>query len=207
MIDTVKIFVPIKNSQIKLKEKGSLFLAQLYYADSCEIALEILQNVKKKYFDATHNCYAYRIFPEINKFSDDGEPKGSAGIRINNAIQHFSLFNALVIVTRYFGGTKLGVGPLGNAYYSSAFEAIDKSAIKEAREFLFIKIQSDYSHSSLIYKIFQDFESKNIQSKFEENFFVSAFIPKNQKENFLARFNQNKSFVHKLEIDENSKLF
>jgi len=207
MIDSLKIFLPTKNSQIKIKEKGSLFLAQVYYADSDEIAFEILQNVRKKYFDATHNCYAYRIFPEINKFSDDGEPKGSAGIRINNAIQHFSLFNALVIVTRYFGGTKLGVGLLGNAYYSSAFEAIDKSAIKEVREFLFIKIQSNYSHSSLIYKIFQDFESKNIQSKFEENFFVSAFIPKNQKDNFLSRFNQNKSFVHKIEIDENSRLF
>ncbi|MDZ7765436.1 MAG: YigZ family protein [Melioribacteraceae bacterium] len=93
------------------------------YAAPCkndEEAEQILEGKKKQYYDATHNCYAYKILPESIKYLDDGEPSGTAGIRILNAIQHFDLTNLIVISTRYFGGTKLGVGPLGKAYYNSA---------------------------------------------------------------------------------------
>lgn len=130
----------IKSSyEFQFKEKGSLFIG---YASPCnneEEAEQILEEKKKQYYDATHNCYAYKILPESIKYSDDGEPSGTAGIRILNAIQHFDLTNLIVISTRYFGGTKLGVGPLGKAYYNSALGTLkDAKIITKTNYSLFI---------------------------------------------------------------------
>lgn len=130
----------IKSSyEFQFKEKGSLFVG---YASPCakeEEAGQILEEKKKQYYDATHNCYAYKVLPESIKYSDDGEPSGTAGIRILNAIQHFDLTNLIVISTRYFGGTKLGVGPLGKAYYNSAFGTLkDAKIVKQINYSLFV---------------------------------------------------------------------
>ncbi len=109
-----------KTGEFRFKEKGSLFIGYAAPCSSIEDADEILNEKKKEFYDATHNCYAYKLIGDQIKYSDDGEPSGTAGIRILNAIQHFDLVNLIVISTRYFGGTKLGVGPLGKAYYNSA---------------------------------------------------------------------------------------
>ena len=106
-----------KSAEVKFKEKGSLFLSKSYNITNVENVEDILNNLKKEFFDATHRCFAYRLnsVSTANNFrySDDGEPSGTAGIRILNAIDHFELQNCLIAVIRYFGGTKLGVGPLG----------------------------------------------------------------------------------------------
>lgn len=115
--------------ETKFKEKGSLFIGQVYPVNSVEEAEEFLTSVRKKFYDATHHCYAYRIMENDSKYSDDGEPNGTAGIRIANAINHFELTNLLVISIRYYGGTKLGVGPLGKAYYQSAYDTLSEMEI------------------------------------------------------------------------------
>ena len=159
------------------KEKGSEFTAQVYPAEKTEECEAILSAVKKKCFDATHHCYAYKLLNNVNKFSDDGEPSGTAGKRILNAIDHFDLVNLLVVVIRYFGGTKLGVGPLGKAYYSSAFNALDKSEKINRSLLQKIKIITSPSFISSIYRVTLNHDGKVENSSFGEELIWEIIIP------------------------------
>ena len=163
-IFTIKAF-----SENKFKEKGSQFIGLAYPIESAENINEILAVVKKKYFNASHHCYAFRLINGEFKYSDAGEPNGSAGIRILNAIDHFELTNVLLIVVRYFGGTKLGIGPLGKAYYNSAEAAIKSSERIKKLAFQKIYIKADFSLSSLIHKTLADFEMIILDTQFREN--------------------------------------
>jgi uncharacterized YigZ family protein len=115
----------------QIKIEGSRFIADLFPVSKEEEAKEELESIRKKYFDATHHCYAYVIGVErkIVRTSDDGEPSGTAGVKIHSAIQSKNLSDILLVVTRYFGGTKLGVGGLGRAYFESAEKGIEKATI------------------------------------------------------------------------------
>ena len=120
-----------KNSTFELKEKGSKFIALTYQIYNSKEAEEIIQKNKKIFYDATHNCFAYRFGLDGNnfRFNDDGEPSGSAGKPILNAIDQLNVTDVLVIVNRYFGGTKLGIPGLIRAYHDSAYEALKDSSI------------------------------------------------------------------------------
>ena len=123
-------FITIKeNVQYELVEKKSKFIANLFYVESVEEAEKIISKTKKKYFDARHNCIAYRIIEDriIEKSSDDGEPSGTAGAPMLNILQKNDLVNVLVIVTRYFGGILLGTGGLVRAYSNSLLKAVEGS--------------------------------------------------------------------------------
>jgi uncharacterized YigZ family protein len=169
MVEKEEIITIKAISESKYKEKGSQFIGLAYPIENMDDFSKIHSKIKKKYFDASHHCYAFRLVSGDFKYSDAGEPNGSAGIRILNAIDHFELTNVLVLVVRYFGGTKLGVGPLGKAYYNSAELALESAekVKKTALQKVFIK--ADFSLSSLIHKIIADFEIKIIDIKFTEN--------------------------------------
>jgi uncharacterized YigZ family protein len=118
-------FYTIKGfSEFIFKEKNSEFIAQIFPVSNSTEVQDIINNVRKKHYNASHHCYALKFCNNDFKYSDDGEPNGTAGIRILNAIDHFQLKNVIVIVVRYFGGVKLGVGPLGKAYYYAAEELL-----------------------------------------------------------------------------------
>lgn len=106
--------------------KASRFIASIAPAASKEEALEYLQDIRKEFYDATHNCFAYRLGAEgLNfRFSDDGEPSGTAGRPILFALQKARISDVILVVTRYYGGTKLGVGPLARAYSEAATQAL-----------------------------------------------------------------------------------
>ncbi len=114
-----------------LKVEGSEFIASAFPVDVRLQAEETLTKVRKEYFDATHHCFAYALGSEGKEFrySDDGEPSGTAGVKILAAIQSRSLSDVLVVVTRYFGGTKLGTGGLGRAYFESARRVLSDAVI------------------------------------------------------------------------------
>ncbi len=117
----------------EMKEKGSRFIAQAEPVSAKEEAENIVGLASKKYHDATHNCFAYVVgidADELFRFNDDGEPAGTAGKPILQAIQGQSLTNVLVVVTRYFGGTKLGVGGLIRAYGGAAAQVLSKAGTK-----------------------------------------------------------------------------
>lgn len=123
-------FKTIKNDlSNEIVEKKSRFIANIFYVETEETAKEKIKEIKAKYYDARHNCYAYRILTESgikDKSSDDGEPGGTAGAPILNAITKNELVNVLVVVTRYFGGILLGAGGLVRAYSDSTLGVIEK---------------------------------------------------------------------------------
>ena len=89
----------------------------------------VYANIRRKYYDATHNCFAYRISPDDFRYSDDGEPSGTAGRPIFQVLENKNLTQTIIIVTRYFGGTKLGTGGLSRAYADTASEVISKTKL------------------------------------------------------------------------------
>jgi uncharacterized YigZ family protein len=119
-----------------LKVQGSKFLGFALPARSREDAIVVLRNYQKEYHDATHHCLAYRCYgpPKESRYQDDGEPAGSAGKPILAAIERAGLQNVAVVVVRYFGGTKLGIGGLVRAYGDTAAEAIARGNV--VRSFL-----------------------------------------------------------------------
>jgi len=127
MIDEYSSVAAPVHSETRVR--GSRFLAILAPVGTPEAALLALEAIRKTYHDATHHCFAYRIGPagSQERFSDAGEPSGTAGKPLLLAMQHAELSDAVLIVTRYFGGTKLGVGGLRRAYAEAAAEAIRRA--------------------------------------------------------------------------------
>ena len=122
---TIKVY-----SSGKVEEKRSKFIADMFHVETIEEAETRLEEIKKKYFDAKHHCYAYRIQTEdgiIERSSDDGEPSGTAGGPILNILQKQDIGNVIVIVTRYFGGVLLGTGGLVKAYSDATQNVIENS--------------------------------------------------------------------------------
>lgn len=123
-----------KNTTAEIIEKKSRFIANLFYVETPQEAEDKIKQIKKKYYDAKHNCFAYITLNgnEIQKkCSDDGEPSGTAGAPILEILEKQSIYNVVVIVTRYFGGILLGTGGLVRAYSDSLKEAIKESTLVE----------------------------------------------------------------------------
>ncbi|MFZ4619936.1 MAG: IMPACT family protein [Bacteroidota bacterium] len=125
-----EIFPSVRSEfSASIKVEGSRFIADLFPVTEEEEAKNKLGDVRKRYYDATHHTFAYIIGAEKNivRYSDDGEPSGTAGVKIHSALTAKNCSDVLLVVTRYFGGTKLGVGGLGRAYFDSA-EAVLSAA-------------------------------------------------------------------------------
>jgi len=150
----------------RFKEKGSLFISQAYPVTTDEEALAILKDIKKKFYDATHHCSGWRLLNNF-KYSDDGEPNGTAGIRILNAIDHFNLTNVMVVVIRYFGGVKLGVGPLGKAYYYGTELVLQDTVKIEKLYYEELTIAFAYDFVSSIHQMLEKSEAKITNSEFD----------------------------------------
>ena len=139
-------FITIENNVVsEFVEKKSKFIGNLFYIESSKQAEDIIKETKKKYFDAKHNCIAYRVIENgqlIERFSDNGEPQGTAGAPMLNILQKNNLVNVLIIVTRYFGGILLGTGGLVKAYQKSLMLALEdcKKITKVLGESLEVKL-------------------------------------------------------------------
>lgn len=129
------------------EEKKSRFIAAVYSISSEEEAASYIEAARKKYWDARHNCYAFVIGDnnEIMRFSDDGEPSGTAGKPILEVIAGRGIHNCLIIVTRYFGGTLLGTGGLVRAYQKSSLDALCNSSIAVRTKGSRITVRTDYN--------------------------------------------------------------
>lgn len=138
-----------------MTEKKSKFFASVAPAECEEDALDFLAAVKKKYPDATHHVYAYIIDKNnIFRYSDDGEPGGTAGMPVLDVMRKEEIVDAVVVVTRYFGGTLLGTGGLVHAYSASAKKGLTEAGIVRRTLCNVVTIKSDYSLSGKIqYKI------------------------------------------------------
>ncbi len=148
----------------KIIEK-SRFITYSFSVSTSEQAKEFLDKIRKKHSDATHNCYAYKLKDGTSKCSDDGEPSGTAGTPIYEAILSSGLVDVIVVVTRYFGGVKLGAGGLVRAYLNCAKEGLDSAEKQE-----FVECEN--------YAIFLTYEEFNACT----NFFNSPLVKVKEKE-------------------------
>lgn len=161
----VNIMLTIKENSIYQYEiKKSKFITLLYKINSIDEVNKLLEETKKKYFNATHYCYAYKI-KNIQKFSDDGEPSGTAGLPIMEVLNKKDLDYILCIVVRYFGGIKLGAGGLVRAYSKAIREAIDNNTIIKLVEGYLVQIETDYDNQKQYDYLFTD---KIIKKEFNE---------------------------------------
>lgn len=133
----------------------SEFICRLYRVESVEMVDSILETVRKKHYDATHNCYAYIIGDnqEIQKCSDDGEPQKTAGAPMMDALKKNNVTNILAITTRYFGGIMLGAGGLVRAYSSSVSEALKKAIFYEVKMQTKFQLTTTYSGYNQLLKV------------------------------------------------------
>lgn len=163
------MFQSIENESIaEIIVKKSKFIATLYEANSKDEAEKILQNVRKKYFDAKHHCYAY-IIEKIEKCSDDGEPSGTAGAPLLALLKSANLTNVIIIVTRYFGGILLGTGGLVRAYTESAKNAIENAKIVYKDYGIQFEIEISYNNLKEILFICKNLDISIIKIEYQEN--------------------------------------
>lgn len=152
------------------KEKGSKFLSFAYPVNSLDEVEDHLATLKKKYHDARHHCYAYMLGMGEQEYraNDDGEPNHSAGDPILGQIRSFELTNVLIVVVRYFGGTKLGVGGLISAYKQGAADALSKAKIVCIYPQTSFDLIFPYSLTSEVERVLNEFEIEYTNKEFTE---------------------------------------
>ena len=190
-----------ENVSAEIVEKKSKFIANIFYVETVEEAEEKVKEIKKKYFDARHNCFAYSVFTKdgiVNRFSDDGEPSGTAGGPMLNILNGRELTNLVVIVTRYFGGILLGTGGLIRAYTGATQEAL--AQIKEVTKDLGLEVVLTTTYPDLekmkYYLKQNEIEVTNVEYNEEVLVYVDITQTKYDKlleasEKFSRYFHQN----------------
>lgn len=184
-----KIFVPGRSAIYEEKIKRSFFIAYLEPCNGEDEARDFLARVTSEHRDANHNCRAY-VIDGSEYFSDDGEPSGTGGRPILNAIKRSGLVNVMVIVTRYFGGVKLGVRGLIDAYGGTAAKALELAGRKEKILTSRLKISFDYNSMGLITKILEDSQASNLSWEYGENVSVDFDVPVKFFESLSGTFNE-----------------
>jgi len=181
------------------KDRNSKFFGYAYPVLSEDDVKNCLDELKKKHHSARHFCYAYQIGIEDIKYraNDDGEPSNSAGMPIYGQIQSFEVTNILVVSVRYFGGTKLGVGGLINAYKNSALLALEVSEIVEKTIDIFYKLSFNYDMMNKVMRIIKEKNIHIIHQKLELTCEYTIAIRKKEAQAIFDIFEN----LYKVDID------
>lgn len=189
-------------------EKKSRFIANMFYVESLEEAEEKIKKIKKKYYDARHNCFAFSIYNEsgnITKFSDDGEPSGTAGAPMLAILNAQNLSNVLVVVTRYFGGVLLGTGGLVRAYSEATKQVIKNATIVEKDYGLICSYTVLYEDLEKIKYYFKQENIKIVDFNYAENVEINVEITEKKYQKILDNI-ENLNFKI-LNVEKEKKAF
>ncbi len=141
----IEYFVPAGDGEAEFVEKRSSFLGHVRFVETEDAAREFINEMKKKHYDARHNCWCYIIRGGAVRYSDDGEPQGTAGLPMLEVFRREGVENVVCVVTRYFGGVLLGTGGLLRAYTKSAKDALDNAGIAAVRRWARLELSCPYS--------------------------------------------------------------
>lgn len=171
------------------EEKKSRFLAEAIPVQSVEEVQEELQRIRKHYYDAKHHCFAYVLGEKRDnkRFSDDGEPSGTAGVPILNVIEGEGCTNTLLVVTRYFGGTLLGTGNLARAYTTAAKRALQDAGIVEMREGAILCCLLSYAQLDTFLYLLKQERILVDDTAYTEKVAVTFKVPMEQKRDLLQK--------------------
>ena len=179
--------VPTEFGEDEFIEKKSRFIGRLWPVETEEAALEKIQEMKKKHYDATHNCWAYIIRDGAVRFSDDGEPGGTAGMPMLQVLQREGLYNCVCVVTRYFGGILLGAGGLVRAYTKGAKIAVDAAGKSMKRVWTVLYVPCPYPYYERVKLLVAECEGIIRQTEFGAEVEMELLFAENMAGTFLEK--------------------
>ncbi len=179
--------VPTQFGEDEFTEKRSRFIGRVWPVETEEEALARIQQVKKQHYDATHNCWAYIIKDGATRFSDDGEPGGTAGMPMVQVLQREGLYNIVCVVTRYFGGILLGAGGLVRAYTKGAKIAVDAAGKSRKRVWTAVYLPCPYNFYERVKLEVEAFGGILRDSRFGAEVELEILLPEQRTEAFFAR--------------------
>ena len=195
-----------KPNNITFTERRTEFIAYLCPVHTNDEAVAFINEIKSLHRKATHNVYAYILRDNnITRYSDDGEPQGTAGVPVLDILQKNELTDICCVVTRYFGGILLGGGGLVRAYSTSAKLAVENAEIMDMCECYRISFSMDYNLYSKVAYFLPQYEVKELSSKFEDNIFLELLVKEEHFEPLKAKLTDVSN--GKIEIEESEKLF
>ena len=194
--DTIKS--PVEN--MLLKEKGSKFIGFAFPVDDEEDLKKSLQKIREEHPKATHHCYAFRLGMKGENYraNDDGEPSGSAGLPIYNQLLAHDITNVLVIVVRYYGGTKLGVSGLVKAYKESAKITLEEAEIITKELESEIEISFNFSQQNQIFTLLNKFDGRILDFLSDEKCVITAKIKTSLNENISEQLSEMQNISFKI---------
>lgn len=198
--NTISLYV-YKGGQGEITEKKSRFIATVRPVESEDEAVRFINETKKKYWDARHNCSAFVIGKrqELTRCSDDGEPAGTAGRPMLDVLLKENIHNAAVVVTRYFGGVLLGTGGLVRAYQQATKAGLSASEIIEKKEGAVLFIRTDYTGIGRLQYLFAQEKITVMDTAYEADVLVKAVIPENDKKRIEKTIIEQTNGTAKLE--------
>lgn len=179
--------VPTQFGEDEFVEKKSRFIGRIWPVETEEEALQQIQEIKKQHYDATHNCWAYIIRDGAVRFSDDGEPGGTAGMPMLQVLQREGLYNIVCVVTRYFGGILLGAGGLVRAYTKGAKIAVDAAGKSMKRVWTVLYVPCPYSFYERVRLEITAFDGILRNADFGAEVELEVLFPEKQAPAFLER--------------------
>lgn len=179
--------IPAKDATDEFVEKRSRFIGHIWHTETEEEALSCIKKMREQYWDASHNVYAYIIKDGPTRYSDDGEPGGTAGMPTLQVLQRENLYNVCCVVTRYFGGTLLGAGGLVRAYAKGAKIAVDAAGKAMKRLWNVIYLPVPYSWYERMKQEVESFEGIIRDTQFGADVELEVLTPQGQTDAFLAR--------------------
>jgi uncharacterized YigZ family protein len=187
--DTYKTIIKA-SKEVLFKDKNSKFFGYAFPVSSEDNVKSILEKLKKQHHSARHWCYAYQLGTENISYraNDDGEPNNSAGMPIYGQIQSFEVTNILVVVVRYFGGVKLGVGGLINAYKTTAQLALESSKIVTKTINKIYLIKFDYKNMNKVMRVIKEKQLKIVDQKLELDCQIQISVRKKDSETIFEIF-------------------
>ncbi len=184
-------YIPTASAEAELVEKRSRFIGQVKPVETEEEARAFVEQVKKKHYDARHNCWCYRLRDgDVERYSDDGEPQGTAGQPMLNVFQREEVTNVVCVVTRYFGGVLLGAGGLVRAYTQSAKDALDAAGISVVRRWVEAAVPCPYSFFDRVRLEVEAHGGVLGETEYAADVTVHALLPEGQVEAFSARMTE-----------------
>ena len=180
-------YIPSGAGEAELTEKRSRFLGHVRPAETEDEARAFIAEMKKKYYDARHNCWCYLIRGGPERYSDDGEPQGTAGIPMLEVFRREGVTNAVCVVTRYFGGVLLGTGGLLRAYTQSAKDALDAAGISVVRRWLEARVPCPYAMLERLKLETAGFGGAVSDVEYGAQVTLSVLLPEERAEEFRAR--------------------
>lgn len=188
-------------SKFEFEDRKSVFIGEVMPAQTEADAIAFIESVKKRYPDARHHVYAYVLRDNaIMRFTDDGEPQGTAGMPILDIIRKKGLTDIVIVVTRYFGGTLLGTGGLIHAYSASALGAIEAAQVITYDLYTEVSFRASYSDYQKLALIFTEFDFRVEDTSFLADVEIVGRVVKNRLENFEKKLTEITSGRSKLEF-------